>query len=349
MTLTLTAFQALCGDCLLLSYQHQNDIDVQHFIIDAGYSQTYHRTLSGAVRRIIDKGQQIDLVVLTHTDSDHIGGVVPFINEFGTSVVNQFWMNHAPIEALAINEGPVGVKQGITLRDRLTTDQKLKAESVIAGQFYGFGDISLSILSPDADQYERFRVKWEAQEKASRQRAQPVASAKTDHRQPIETLTSQQFTSDSSWSNRSSIAFLLSAGNFTGLFTGDAHADVITAALRTMGYTEQNPVRLDFFKVSHHGSKGNTNDELLSLIDCSQYLVSTNGANQHQFPHKESLARIITATRHRHPTKLVHLHFTYNDRTLQSIFTQQEIDQYGICCHYPTNHENNITLTFDET
>ena len=45
-------------------------------------------------------------------------------------------------------------------------------------------------------------------------------------------------------------------------------------------------------KISHHGSKYNTNSRLLKLIDTNLYVISTNGENE-VHPNKRTLARII--------------------------------------------------------
>ena len=49
---------------------------------------------------------------------------------------------------------------------------------------------------------------------------------------------------------------------------------------------------LDAVKVAHHGSKHNTNKELLESLESPSYLISTNG-DQFKHPDKECLARII--------------------------------------------------------
>ena len=59
-----------------------------------------------------------------------------------------------------------------------------------------------------------------------------------------------------------------------------------------MGYSKQNKLKVDIVKVSHHGSKDNTSNELLELIECNKFLISTDG-KQHGHPDKEALARII--------------------------------------------------------
>ena len=51
-------------------------------------------------------------------------------------------------------------------------------------------------------------------------------------------------------------------------------------------------LKVDAVKVAHHGSKNNTDEELVSLIDSPRFLFSTSGA-QFQHPDEEAIARII--------------------------------------------------------
>ena len=37
-------------------------------------------------------------------------------------------------------------------------------------------------------------------------------------------------------------------------------------------------IKLDLFKLAHHGSRGNITAEVLGLIDCDRFLVSTDGS-----------------------------------------------------------------------
>ena len=73
---------------------------------------------------------------------------------------------------------------------------------------------------------------------------------------------------------------------------GDAHPSIVIESLKALGYSTHNPLRIDYIKVSHHGSKGNTNEELLTLIDCNNFIISANG-NHHGLPNKKTFARII--------------------------------------------------------
>ncbi len=342
--LTVKAFQALCGDCILVSYQ-SHTAPAQHIVIDAGYARTYHRTLAQDIRLLLARQERINLFILTHVDNDHIGGVIPFLTEFGTDLVDQFWLNHAPANVPILNDGPVGVKQGITLAHLLSRAGKLNAQPILAGQHYVFDQLELACFSPDADQYGRLLTKWEAQLKHPTNEPQQIAATGIDYAVAIGTLVSRPFSADTSWSNRSSIALLLTTPSFKGLFLGDAHADVVTTSLRQAGYSTHQPLPLHLLKVAHHGSRGNTNEDLLNLVDCQHYLISSNGANTHHLPHKEALARIVTAARRRRPTEPVHLYFTYDDPSLRVIFTEVELTTFAIHCHYPTKGNDALIFT----
>lgn len=333
----------------MISYQRQADSVVRYVVVDAGYSQTYHRTLAGAIRQIGVQNSPIDLFVLTHTDSDHIGGILPFLNEFGTSMVTQFWMNYSPTDLPGSSSGAISITQAITVRDRITADIKLNSEPILAGQQYQIGDeLTLQILSPDRAQYDLFVDKWKAWENDHDSHSNQISKTSSDHSESVETLVQRPFIPDSSWSNRSSIAFLLKAAGVDILLTGDAYPSVIAASIREAGYSEQKPLRLDLLKVAHHGSKGNTDEDLLGLLDCQHYLISTNGSNPHLFPHKEALSRIIHAALRRHQNKAIHFFFTYDDPVIRAIFNQEEIDLYGLYCHYPVSNENNIRITYPQ-
>lgn len=108
---------------------------------------------------------------------------------------------------------------------------------------------------------------------------------------PLNVLAEREFEEDTSVANGSSIAFLFEYAGRRLLLAGDAHPSVIAASLRRLGYDEEHPVALDALKLAHHGSRANTSDELLRLMRCSRYLVSTSGA-RFDHPDVECLARV---------------------------------------------------------
>ena len=56
------------------------------------------------------------------------------------------------------------------------------------------------------------------------------------------------------------------------LLLADSHPSVIVASLRALYYSETQKLTVDYMKVSHHGSRYNTSPELLSLINCRQFI-----------------------------------------------------------------------------
>jgi hypothetical protein len=109
----------------------------------------------------------------------------------------------------------------------------------------------------------------------------------------LDKLLQDQFKIDAAKANGSSIAFLAEYDGRSALLLGDAHPDVVAASIRRLLSSRgQAKLKVDAVKVAHHGSKNNTNDELLALLDCPTYLISTNGA-QFSHPDKACIARIL--------------------------------------------------------
>ncbi|MEA3406458.1 MAG: hypothetical protein U9R48_00065 [Chloroflexota bacterium] len=96
--------------------------------------------------------------------------------------------------------------------------------------------------------------------------------------------------------NHSSIALLFEYAGRRVLLAADAYPSVLAEGLKAMGYSARRPLKLDAFKLAHHGSRGSTSGELLNLVDCNRYLISTSGA-RFDHPDKECLARVIWANR----------------------------------------------------
>ena len=95
----------------------------------------------------------------------------------------------------------------------------------------------------------------------------------------------------------------------------------IVSALSNLGYSKENPLKLDCCKISHHGSSHNTSLELLELLDCENYIISSNWT--HNRPSKTCLSRIVVSNAY----KPANLYFNY---TYKDIFTIEEKQQYNI-------------------
>jgi hypothetical protein len=116
-------------------------------------------------------------------------------------------------------------------------------------------------------------------------------------------FAAKTFGDDRAVANGSSLAFIIEYEGRACLFSGDAHPRVLASSLRHL--TEERGIKrlsLDAVKLPHHGSMSNIDDGLLSLIDCSQWLVSTNGAN---FDHPDQAIARFIAERSAKPTQLL--------------------------------------------
>jgi hypothetical protein len=60
---------------------------------------------------------------------------------------------------------------------------------------------------------------------------------------------------------------------------------VWSASLRPLAEHEGGRVHIDTLKVPHHDSDHNIPRELLQLIDCRRYLISTSGARHSAIRH----------------------------------------------------------------
>ena len=302
----------------------------------------------------MDSDRQVDLCILTHTDRDHINGFIKAIHQFSTSWVRTIWFNHSPIEPVIYppdEEVNVGIRQGIELRDLLHSKDILVKTTITAGMSISHGDARITVLSPDEDQYEKWVDRWKEQERELQEKEaageQVAARKSSDYQTPLSTLATTMFKEDNSFANRSSIAILYQVGNFTALLTGDAHSSVLCESIRNLGYNEQNPLPVDILKLSHHGSAGSTSDELLRLIACRNYVISTNGVC-YNLPNKQTLARILHSPNYSSDQPIRFL-FNYDKATLPAIFLEEDKRNYEFITHYAIPNQNALIINIDES
>ncbi len=74
------------------------------------------------------------------------------------------------------------------------------------------------------------------------------------------------------------------------LLAADAHADVLAPSLKALNGGAK--VELDAFKLAHHGSAANTSAEVVALVDCDRWMISTNGS-YFEHPDQAAVARVV--------------------------------------------------------
>jgi beta-lactamase superfamily II metal-dependent hydrolase len=313
------------GDSLLVAYGEPDS--PHHVLIDGGPYYAYRndkiverRTLSRRIQNLINGGWPLELLVITHVDADHVEGVVKLLAHMPSGLrIGDVWFNawqhlSPPPEDLL---GPVHGE----MLSALIQQRELSWNAAFAGKEVMVpksgkppvvtlaGGLELTLLSPDANALWRLRETWEevlrkegldpdspeeALERLMESRLKPD-DLLGEGRPDVDGLAEEPYEGDHSSANGSSIAFLAEFEGKRCLFAGDAHASVIEVSVRELLRIQDEPrLRLDAFKIPHHGSKSNLSHDLLDLIDCDRYLVSTNGS-YFGHPDQEAMARILVS------------------------------------------------------
>jgi beta-lactamase superfamily II metal-dependent hydrolase len=321
---TVEALPAGHGDCLWIEYGEGSK--THRVLIDCGTEST-GRALLERVEGLPASERFLELFVLSHIDSDHIGGALPFFRAFKNGLrVGDVWFNgwkHV--------SGQLGARQGeifsTAIQDfELPWNVWCDGQSIVVhdGELPVHelpGGMKLTLLSPTRRQLDRLRPIWTRELKRyglapggrvdySRfLRGIPSTIADAADLADIDGMADAKFGGDSGAPNGTSIALLAEFGGASAVLAADAHAPVLVDSIRKL-LQNRNATRLkvDLFKVSHHGSQNNVSSELVQLLDCSRYLVSTNG--DHFFhPDRQAVARLL---KYGGETKT--LYFNYKNR-----------------------------------
>lgn len=341
MTGTLFSVEMLAaseGDCLWIEYGDPQR--PARILIDGGTSRTWPDALLPRLERLAEDDRRFELLVVTHVDADHIGGVLQLLDERPLGVnFGEVWFNAwRHIERVVSNEDRLGPVDGEILSTQLdawggnwnaTFDGGPAA--LAAGdaprEITLPGGMRLTVLSPDSHQLTRLRDRWEevvraaglepgtpAAPLAERARRKGVALEIDDRLgegSRLRSLAEEPYEEDESPANGSTIALLAEFGGASVLLGGDAYASVLRSSVRALldarGY---ETLSLDAFKLPHHGSGNNIDNNLLAMLRCDRYLFSTSGAKYHH-PDEVAVARVLT-----HGGRRPRLVFNYrNERT----------------------------------
>lgn len=140
-----------------------------------------------------------------------------------------------------------------------------------------------------------------------------------DYAISIEIFDLDSFDEDSSSFNASSVAMIIDCDGVRFFWTADARPSELIQGLRVLGYSEDNPLCCDYMSLPHHGSKGNLNLKLISLVKCYNFFVTANGYNKHNLPNKETLVRII-CNPSRDYNQLIRFYFPLTSNPLMGMF-----------------------------
>lgn len=321
--LNLRVVQAEQGDCLVVEYG--TALCPRYMLIDGGPNRIYDDHLRSVLGAIAQAGHQLDLLVLSHVDDDHVNGLLDLTGELQeqrrdgeqeTIGIEELWHNTfsqtagPDIEARfrAIEDRPGASRSlmgrttqtGRSIRqgDELTREAnaldipinpRFAPEYVITVDTVPepvvLGNLSLQVVGPTADNLDRLRAEW--QEWLAEQE-RPVLS-----RDPIEAERAA-LAADGSIPNLSSIMLLVEAEGKRLLLTGDGRGDHLLEGLEKAGFLEPGgSLHVDLLKVPHHGSMRNVTPAFFQTVTADQYVISANG--RHHNPDLDTLRWIVEA------------------------------------------------------
>lgn len=333
MPLMIKALPAANGDSIIIKFGEKNNF--KNIVIDGGRGLGCYRDLNIFLKGLEKGKDYIELIIVTHIDDDHINGILKIVQDGSISkdIVKDVWFNSGTLISGIFNDGEVdtsrviplellgttdmSVKQGISLETHLETLGIWSKRIIKSIDSYNCSGAVIKVLSPNLKALSELNNKWEYEVNKNTDMA-----SISDYSISIEDLINKKFVEDTSIPNMSSIGLIFEYDDKCIMMFGDAHPSIIVESLKLMGYSSNNKIKVDILKVSHHGSKFNTSDELLELIECKEFIISTDGS-QHGLPHKECLARIL-----KHSGKGTKFYFNYN--LVSRIFSKDEIERFEI-------------------
>ncbi|KAA9014941.1 MULTISPECIES: ComEC/Rec2 family competence protein [Sphingobium] len=344
-TLRLLMLPAADGDCLLLSWG--DDSHLHHMVVDGGRTSAYPH-LKKRLSSIADKGESLELYVLTHIDADHIEGALAYLRDSNRPLVpKQVWYNgRTEMTSTGIRSMKQGDAYSVALAKLewpLNTsfcDGVAKIES--APGVIDIAGLKITMLSPDELHLAALGSKWSQWHQQQGVRARGLVK-KPKRPLPPNPLIVEDLIApgpiDTELPNGSSIAFIAEWGERRILFGGDAHPDLLAASLEPLAAGEGGRYRVDVLKASHHGSAKNTCRKLIEMLDCRRLAISTNG-NIHCHPDPQAIALFL----HFGPEGRKHLYFNYVTEQTRPWAKPEVADRYGYSAHFPPDEEGMIAI-----
>lgn len=309
MKFTVVFLPATYGDSLWIEYGEENEL--KRILIDGGTGGTKAYILE-MLEQIPEDKRVFELMVVTHIDKDHIQGIEKLLEDKKLKFkVKDFWFNGWKHMADESELESFGSKQAENmtrnlLRHKLPWNDAFGGKAVVIPADGALpviilgGGMKLTLLSPGVQQLRELKPVWVAElikaglipSYGDKEPKLESASAEEfgDDMPNVDALNNMPFVEDKGEANASSIAFIAEYANKKILCLGDAVPSLIQQSLRRIQQVGQ--FKVDLLKVSHHASAGNTSPELIELLDCKDFAISTSGSI-YGHPAQVTIARII--------------------------------------------------------
>lgn len=342
MPIKLNVLQVKHGDAFIIECQQGDNKGV--IVVDGGPQST-----SNVFKNALDKYPAIDLLVLTHYDEDHIGGILSYFRTCKSNdrplKIKEIWANCA-ISIDFDYDRNLSVRQAKKLSDVLCEyvekGSLVWRADICEGVKVDFGFAKIEVVSPTRDVLVESVAKIPKEEQNEDLNLSAHSRQTNDLKTPLEELAqierkAPDLNDPGQLANASSIAFILECDGIKVLMLGDSYPQTIVDYLTSKDIGKTLQIKIDYMKVSHHGSRNNTNNDLLGMIDCQNFIFSTNGGKGNAcHPNRETIAHIVC-----HPlrdnNKKIKLFFNYDRNIIvtngQKFINDGEPQRYNFEVH----------------
>lgn len=268
------------GDYFWLRYKHDEEKLYHNLVIDGG-RKSNASDFYEMLKHICKNGEQIDAMVLTHFDQDHIMGMfaglqkaqkknyIPKIAALYLNTGKGYWKHHQSLEGSEpLPEETVKIPMtdapGYSANDlkKLTDflqeyglEEHICSYIVQSCEEIHIGNAKCYIISPSDASLKDLIQNFSDFMQVSP--VTPYGGADPEWSKPLDELSGYDTPEDTSLSNGASIAFLFEFEKIRIAFLGDAYPSVCIDGLLKLGYSCKKPCCVDLVKLSHHGSKYN--------------------------------------------------------------------------------------------
>jgi len=296
---TLYMLKAEHGDAFLLNVTDGEKIT--NVIIDSGPLGSY----LSAVKPVLDGLDHIDLCIITHFDEDHSRGLVAYLTEDISRIkkFGELWIN-APYLIKANTSDEVSAYSMCDnlseLLSKYESDNNCTVEchdEVIVGTTFTDKNelVRITVLSPTADSKEKFeeifKTKYpkidtdsEIGARNTRKTLEKTLEEWAEYKLPVCAHKPQEV-------NDCSISCLIETNDKSYLMLGDIREEIVIPWLEEYKDKNGQKLKVDYMKIPHHGSMKNISEKLLNLVDCSDFIISTNG--RYGLPDRYTIAKIL--------------------------------------------------------
>ncbi|WP_278380384.1 ComEC/Rec2 family competence protein [Chryseobacterium arthrosphaerae] len=304
------------GDSILIQDEGHN------ILIDGGNDSKY---LLKEIEVIYANNEKIDLLIITHHDDDHIQGIIDVLNidKFQKNFIKRVIFN-SPRKFLDLlpqnsNSRLLSYSQAYDV-ENILMDLDIPWDITTENTpDFKIGNMDLAILAP-----KEIDIKKYAEDKDAKLLSNKIKDWNTDLSEILEYL--DDFSQDTSSSNRTSIVLLLTHNELKYLFTGDITPNRLKKIIDNLYEIQNNekPVRFEIIKLPHHGSYRSLNKKILEKISCENFVISTN-SNKDNLPNKTTLGKVI---KYANRIDKINFYFNYSEALNKLNISKQDMVKY---------------------